>query len=488
MAVVGGAAAFWRARGDFASAGVRGGADAAFVASRHGIIPVPTHTALAASSSMRPALLVRVADAQTRSLITGSAATSLLATAAAVRRDTRRRGPRRSGWSEARRGVDMRQELVAELRSRAAEVRQEAAVLEASLSAERGLKRQQIFHQMRAMGPAHTRTVSSLQLFLGAPMLLNLDLTLLEAEQLVHLHDIDRDGALHVDEFVHGCDGFNMDLHRIRSQEHDSELILERAQRQADKVQATRRERIAHRREIFDNMPKPNLDESFASRGLAVAAYLLPVLDMLRFFAPVVLSDAGLDGFAQVVKFAQWPILIAMSICANRWSVPQLIRFNLSQAYILDVLMSISQFVLFVVGLIPSLGPEWAGSFNDPLLFSFAGAIAYSVLATACGESPRHLPFVSAEASRALGSIRRHDGAEPSLEVARALVGDEIEVPLELVGDVHREKFWVKMVSFLCYLGFAVALLGYYCLLAGSLYQAVFAQEIYPEITLADPM
>lgn len=170
---------------------------------------------------------------------------------------------------------------------------------------------------------------------------------------------------------------------------------------------------------------------SLSTRLLATLPYLLPVLDAWRFFGVGVVSEcwptyymawmalAAMvpQDFHELCITLQPLLLFAMPTVAVQRRLPQLLRFNLNQAFVLDLATCLAFHTsscirwlsLTAAGDDAIYVPEAA----EPPLMPCGQAIfillmactAYSACTTLCvGSLPDRIPYVSAEARKSLGT------------------------------------------------------------------------------------
>merc|ERR1712107_837508 len=103
------------------------------------------------------------------------------------------------------------------------------------------------------------------------------------------------------------------------------------------------------------SLPGPNQDTGALSRVAAAVAYLLPLLDGLRFGLPVVDAFPSLEpalyyllgpaALLSSVPFLQVFIFIALQVYAGLEELPALVRFNVKLAVLLDAVLFLPSIV-----------------------------------------------------------------------------------------------------------------------------------------------
>lgn len=177
-------------------------------------------------------------------------------------------------------------------------------------------------------------------------------------------------------------------------------------------------------------------------RLLAIAPYALPALDAIYLFGASFAVQHAPDLYSAGIAFsAQVPrdfwdlmvgvqplVLFGMPVIAVRRRLPTLLRFNLNQAFVLDLMAHSAHLAATTAGwlssrargedmlYVPVAAEPKVVPAGDVLLVIVALCLVYSVASTLLGEVPRRLPAISMEADRSLGSLQRELGNERSEE------------------------------------------------------------------------
>lgn len=161
--------------------------------------------------------------------------------------------------------------------------------------------------------------------------------------------------------------------------------------------------------------------------------YLLPLLDCWRFFGLALaqqlcpslavewtsfLQQTMLEDILPILEFAQPLVLFAMPTIAVQRRLLQLLRFNLNQAFVIDLgvcltfhascfsrWLSLQRGDQIYVPLQAEL-PVMPGS--RAILLLFGACLLYCISSTALGSYPDGIPSISVEAKKSLGSLRTH--------------------------------------------------------------------------------
>mmetsp|Transcript_32961 Transcript_32961/g.60331 ORF Transcript_32961/g.60331 Transcript_32961/m.60331 type:complete len:515 (+) Transcript_32961:63-1607(+) len=299
----------------------------------------------------------------------------------------------------------------------AASLRAEVAMLEESLASDRLARlRAEFRHWLSASG---SQLLHPAAFEKGAAEVAGLSMTEEEAAQLVGLHDADQDGSLCFAEFVNARSHLSDDLARLREPRREPEVVEEVDH--ADEAQSEEAE-----------MPEEVIDTQPMVRILAMFAFLLPLADAFRTMAPMeteaVVGRAILDG----MDILQPILMLSMSSLGCRWSLPQLLRFSVFQAFTMSMLLCIASIFVTPTGWL-SLAGMGIGNVHTMEQLSSAclvlavGAVGYSWISLSLGVLPDQLPVVSGAARAALGQIHKPNRSIPAAQPTGASpqVGNE---------------------------------------------------------------
>jgi len=313
-------------------------------------------------------------------------------------------------------------EQVEELKVEAARLRAEVAEFKMEKEKQRMREQELLFNAFDRDGSG---AVDLQELRRGLQENWNIELDEAMVAKLLAAYDGNKDGLLEREDF---------DLGRMQATYEDF-----REETRADEAaQAKKREERAQRQAVLEeylsSLPKSNEDTGLLTRGASVLAYLLPLLDSVRFAKPLARELPQLKPFYAVVasdvqildqvSYGLAPLLlfIVFQGLANNTNIPKLLRFNMRQS----VLLTISLFIPGVIGAIVNfvaklaLGTtnewgEWTPgkvpqSIADPcgsaVVLVLLGCVFYSMGSSLLGVAPVGIPFISAEAERTMAKTR----------------------------------------------------------------------------------
>jgi len=148
-------------------------------------------------------------------------------------------------------------------------------------------------------------------------------------------------------------------------------------------------------------------DRTLGIRVLAALVYLLPLADGLQFgvplleFVPMALpfvkAFAILVSLKNMIPFGTFIFLILFQASARNAELPQLLRYNLAQAVVLDVLFIIPDFFMSIIQM------ELPVDLLMALFLILFGVMVYSITLTFLGRVPDGLGAVSDMTRRNLG-------------------------------------------------------------------------------------
>jgi len=183
---------------------------------------------------------------------------------------------------------------------------------------------------------------------------------------------------------------------------------------------------IVKKRQMLAGLPAPNTDTSWPVRILSVAPYALPAYDGLRLFSadhvpsnfPEVqaaltrqFEQAPQELCSVVLPLVQCALFFGLPMLAIRRQLPLLLRWNVNQAYTLNLLVFFLYSPFFLAGVAS------AGAMDTPsapvanaFLLLLALCVAYSVASTLLGRIPADIPYMSSAVHRSMGTygLRSH--------------------------------------------------------------------------------
>eukprot|EP00931_Biecheleriopsis_adriatica_P029476 TRINITY_DN17494_c0_g2_i1.p1 TRINITY_DN17494_c0_g2~~TRINITY_DN17494_c0_g2_i1.p1 ORF type:complete len:366 (-),score=50.21 TRINITY_DN17494_c0_g2_i1:243-1340(-) len=231
------------------------------------------------------------------------------------------------------------------------------------------------------------------------------------AQKVLEFHVLDKNGLLSFEEFE--PDRLRQALRYVQSGDRVLENRL-----------AILKEQWAAKQHLLDTLPVPNTDFGMQALCLSVLPYLVPLLSATsveaREYPTAIVTLLGYYSF-ELLNFWtswHWTLLLLMSFVANKRKLPLILRFNLQQAFTLDLLLMLGDFLSSWIqgpaqhAHVSLLGQVVNFRTSDPaiglqvLIFCALGCIAYSVLLTLLSRVPDGIPFISAEARKSLGKMR----------------------------------------------------------------------------------
>lgn len=339
-------------------------------------------------------------------LVVGS--TLLLASAALVSRRAvprhggRQRCPRAALVKTQESGGQGADEEVVELENQAAKLRASAAILEAEMVQQKQYEEQKLFKTFDADGSGGV-DVEELQR--GWREFTGTDLDMEMAAQLLEEYDNNNNGVLEIEEF--DARGMKVTLEKLQAQAEATKVKALMAE-QARLATLKAEEEL---KEYYEHLPGPNTDTGLATRVLAAACYLLPLLDGSTHGVPfgilvppaMPFVDTFLSAHERLehIPFGTLIVFLGLQSLANKTELPALLRFNMFQALQLDVALLLQVILSYVaynvdgmtnllfVGIIPFL--------------MHVGYIGYAIASTLCGVAPRSIPYISGWAEQAMG-------------------------------------------------------------------------------------
>jgi len=233
-----------------------------------------------------------------------------------------------------------------------------------------------------------------------------------EAASLLELYGYGKDGLLSFEDFK--PERLRQALEYLRS----GDKVIKRKTRLAE-------ERLESERKLLASLPTPNTDKRIETRCLAVLPYLIPLVSTICVAAPWHPTAFTFAPWALLSPWLSWHWVIAfmMTRVANQRKLPLILRFNIQQAFTVDLLLMITASLSsWICGeaQYPEVhtlsGVMYRTSEASPIdgvLLLTLGCLAYSVLVTLLGRLPDGIIFVSEQAKHSLGRMRpvNHDEA-----------------------------------------------------------------------------
>lgn len=232
------------------------------------------------------------------------------------------------------------------------------------------------------------------------------------ALRLLQAHDRNQDGKLHLGEF--DIQGFQRSLDKFRKEDRERE-DAEDARRREEKE---KEEEDALVKAFWAKLPDVNEDTGMLARLFAVAAWFLPLLDVMRYAIPLGKQLSAVQAFLGVmavplqamnrIPFSELIVFLIMQVVATQKDVPLLTRFNMRLAIFLDIAIFVPNFIQWLakitVGQTGAALPEELVFVSSTLVFVLvAGIVAYCVGCSLLGVMPNAVPYLSDAAAQSLG-------------------------------------------------------------------------------------
>jgi hypothetical protein len=310
---------------------------------------------------------------------------------------------------------------IAKLQLEAARLRAEAADLEAAKVEQQLIERKKWF---KAFDVDNSGALDLAELEQGMKEA-GLQIDSSTALRLLEVHDTNKDGLIQPDEF--NLDNFQLTLRQLQAEERAKEDAKRREQavKEAEEQRRIRAEaglpdELDPELDAYlESLPPANEDTSLSTRVLSCLAYLLPLMDSLRFGLPIAAMFPVLQplfglvlvpmAILNVIPFGlgQLLLFLGMQSLSGNPELPLLLRFNLSQAIVLDIALFLPNALfglaeLFGQGALGGSG----GLLASGVFLLLIGAITYAVACSLSGEKPDGIPTISDFTRRALGPIK----------------------------------------------------------------------------------
>ncbi|CAE8657825.1 unnamed protein product, partial [Polarella glacialis] len=381
-----------------------------------GAVPAVAQRALLSAPLLRPRH-AESADSSARvGLAAKLSACSLLAAASVARPARRRSALRRHASSSSQSSIVANEnaEVDSDFEDAARQLRLEAAQLRADVEELEQTQKSTMFRSFDADGSG---AVDASELQEGMKEFRDERLDEATALRLLQVHDSNNDGVLQPEEF---------DIKRLQST-----LEVFRKEKQAEedvkeKEAGKRREAEKEQKaldEFLETLPPANEDTGVLSRLASILAYCLPVWDSLRFSVPLVSLFPALGNVTaalllplnmlRVIPFVQLFLFLGMQFLAANNKLPRLVRFNMRQAIMIDIGISLISVLegtiafLFKLDHLPGF-MTYANSELSIAIFAVSSMlISYCTVSNLCGIVPNGLPWISANAEKTMAKTRR---------------------------------------------------------------------------------
>eukprot|EP00440_Ansanella_granifera_P044214 gb/GFBE01047915.1/.p1 GENE.gb/GFBE01047915.1/~~gb/GFBE01047915.1/.p1 ORF type:complete len:409 (+),score=96.75 gb/GFBE01047915.1/:1-1227(+) len=320
-------------------------------------------------------------------------------------------------------------DTVASLERAAQKLREEAAQLASEV--DEGLRQQQL-RWFQRFDVDNTGALSVRELRQGMLQWCEEDVSEVVAKRLLEEHDVNKDGKLQPSEF-------NLRSLKASLRQIEADIATKEA-----KMEAEAREREEEQRQLEEykaTLPVANDDTGLIVRLSSILVYVLPILDSLRFGAPLlVLAPAALSFMmpwymllvvVNAIPFGQLLLFFGLSSLSDKCELPVLFRYNCRQAMELDV--AVCLFKLFcdlmfflAYGSSPDELTQQLDGTNLALTMGFIAylalgvlvfflmwaCVAYSAASSLLGLTPNGIPYLSAVTEERLPKTRPRDQEE----------------------------------------------------------------------------
>lgn len=297
---------------------------------------------------------------------------------------------------------------VTRLKAQAAQLRAEAAELEAAKQARVAQAAERAFDKFDQNDDGEL-TLEELKA--GLEKTFKMDLPEQRVEQLMEAFDTSGDGVLQKDEMVQ-IEQFRNKLEALTRDEQE--------QARSDAQRATEERESAEL--LQQALELINDDEpTTQDKVLSAVPYLFPLLDGLQFAAPWVVAHPDNPvaqaasvayGLYRAIPLGGFLAFIALSTLSSNPKINRLVRFNMQQAIFLDI-------ALFFPAALVSLG-NWASTatggaglppavgetISTSLLLIMLANVSYATVSSLAGQEPDKIPFISQAVKRRLPSFQ----------------------------------------------------------------------------------
>lgn len=286
------------------------------------------------------------------------------------------------------------------LRSMAAQLRAEAASLEAERLQALADAAEKAF---REFDTDQDGEVSLEELKAGLEKKFMTELSESRIKSLMDAFDDSGDGALQLEEFV-TVDKFR---NKLESLARDEKALAVEAAKQA-KLEEEEAIKSAMRMEMLNEKPPTNQDKI-----VSILPYLLPLLDGLQYGRFLILDIektqgnslplmalAALYTLYRSIPFSGFLAFLAINFLTANTQINRLVRFNLQQSIFVDLALILPGLLTGVFAvLLPTLGVALPSNFtelgNDAVFYILLATLAYSSISSLLGITPDKIPFIS---------------------------------------------------------------------------------------------
>lgn len=312
------------------------------------------------------------------------------------------------------------------LKSMAAQLRAEAAKLEAEKAESLRQAAQKAFDQFDTNNDGE---ISVAELKAGLEKTFKIELSQTRAEQLMKTFDVSGDGTLQPEEMVTEA-VFRNKLDALLREEKELAVKAEQEAKLAEEAQALAQARL----DFLNEKPPTNSDKFFS-----ILPYLFPLMDGLQYGRfifggesenPLVIFLAVLYALYRSIPFSGFVAFLALNFLANNPKLNRLVRFNMQQAIFVDISLIFPGLVsglftvlLSVAGTAPP--PGMKEIFDDAIFVTLLLTLAYCTASSLLGTEPNKLPLISNAVSDRMPTVDMFD--EEGRYIPRELREEEIK-------------------------------------------------------------
>lgn len=195
---------------------------------------------------------------------------------------------------------------------------------------------------------------------------------------------------------------FDTTLERLEKAQN-ARLSAELAERQQQLAEEAKREKAAAAAASLFSADSE--DGGIQGRVLACLPYLLPLVDGIQFGGPaidlvpavypILAAFSPLMALKSAIPFGTFIFLVAFQFLCRNSELPGLLRYNLRQACVIDILILLPDFITGFTGF------QLPGA-DLPLFILMVLSVGYSVVLTSLGKLPNSLGFISDATERGL--------------------------------------------------------------------------------------
>lgn len=274
---------------------------------------------------------------------------------------------------------------------------------------------------------------------------LKITVTEQQAQKILAIFDKDADGLINLSEFK-GIEAFKLKLDQILREEKQASIQANLNAIQAKKEAEKEQQKLAFIEAQINNLPPTPSD-----RFVSLLPYLLPLADVLP-YSKKFIQDYNLGGEDNfVLNFATdifgvyhsiplsgLLVFFLLTRLGANLSLNRLVRFNIYQAFQLDIFLIIPDFVSFIAETISkslqlTIPPIAFDLGSTSVFLGVSLAIIYSLVTSLFGYLPNMLPIISKQAESQIPT------SEELLRQLRAMEA-EIEANKKMKEDKDREN------------------------------------------------